>query len=98
MSATSAWRERVIRLKSVDLPTLGRPTSTIVGFIARMKDEGGKMQGGRKEVGNKGDGRRRKQMVRFAHSRLHPSYFMLSPCSSSFILQPSSLLFILHPC
>src|SRR5882672_8337313 len=33
MSATSAWRERVMRLKSVDLPTLGRPTSTIVGFI-----------------------------------------------------------------
>ena len=33
MSCTSASRERVRRLKSVDLPTLGRPTRTTVGFI-----------------------------------------------------------------
>src|SRR5487761_1899864 len=36
MSATSASRLRVSRLNSVDLPTLGRPTMTTVGFI----DEG----------------------------------------------------------
>ena len=33
-SATSASRVRVKRLKSVDLPTLGRPTSAIVGISA----------------------------------------------------------------
>jgi hypothetical protein len=38
-----------MRLKSVDLPTLGRPTSTMVGFMTRMKDEGARMkdEGGR---------------------------------------------------
>jgi len=32
-SATSASRERVSRLNSVDLPTFGRPTKAITGFI-----------------------------------------------------------------
>src|SRR6476620_517194 len=34
MSATIASRVRVSLLNNVDLPTLGRPTSTIVGFMA----------------------------------------------------------------
>jgi hypothetical protein len=33
-SCTSASRERVRRLNSVDLPTLGRPTSASVGSMA----------------------------------------------------------------
>ena len=31
IAVTMARRESVMRLKSVDLPTLGRPTSTTVG-------------------------------------------------------------------
>jgi hypothetical protein len=32
-SATSASRERVIRLNKVDLPTFGRPTKAMTGFM-----------------------------------------------------------------
>src|SRR3954464_4873706 len=35
MSATIASRLRVRRLNSVDLPTFGRPTMTMVGIITR---------------------------------------------------------------
>src|SRR6218665_861939 len=41
-SATSASRERVRRLNSVDLPTFARPTRAMTGFIGRPSDQSGR--------------------------------------------------------